>query len=255
MPRLPWAGAGDPGQNSHQDQPCALGKLHPMPCAFQRRWISGERSRLARATRCSHRRHAHDTLGRRRGNPPAAKDSPRHFHAERLHELPWAHRTLRPAHPPSRTPVLRPMPRAGRDAGPIQLFLRSPMSPGISRRGLFTILGRAARSFGKPAAPALGATPDKLDDPTPAMAATDQVAVIQGRFCLAYTSFCTVCSERCPVPGAIRLDKGIPMVVAERCDGCGVCHTVCPAPTKAAMLLPRRKGGRLGKLATPLAPA
>lgn len=73
---------------------------------------------------------------------------------------------------------------------------------------------------------------------TPAIART---AIIQGRFCIALTSFCSVCSERCPVPGAIRKERGLPMVVPDVCTGCGVCHEVCPAPRNAVLLLPRRE--------------
>lgn len=57
--------------------------------------------------------------------------------------------------------------------------------------------------------------------------------------CLAHAgSFCTVCSEQCPVPGAIEVREGRPRIIAEVCTGCGVCHHVCPAPINAVMLLP-----------------
>lgn len=111
------------------------------------------------------------------------------------------------------------------------------MSSGLSRRGLFSLFGR---SLGAPAKAAAPATTDKVAPPPP----TDtqpKVAVIQGRFCLAYTSFCTVCSERCPVPGAMKVENGIPMVVADTCTGCGICHEVCPAPTNAVLVLPRQR--------------
>lgn len=65
-----------------------------------------------------------------------------------------------------------------------------------------------------------------------------RVAVIQGRYCLAYqNSFCSVCSERCPEPGAIETKRGIPSVVADACTGCGICHDVCPAPKNAILML------------------
>ena len=67
------------------------------------------------------------------------------------------------------------------------------------------------------------------------------VAVIQGRHCLALTSFCAACVERCPVPGAMQVTRGMPAVVADVCTGCGICQNVCPAPTNAVLLLPRRK--------------
>ncbi|MDQ8202415.1 4Fe-4S binding protein [Pelagicoccus sp. SDUM812003] len=65
----------------------------------------------------------------------------------------------------------------------------------------------------------------------------DRVAIVQGRFCLAYQhSFCSVCVERCPEPGAMISERGIPRVVADACTGCGVCSQVCPAPRNAILL-------------------
>lgn len=113
------------------------------------------------------------------------------------------------------------------------------MSSNLSRRGWFSIFGRSLRrtaeatqAVRKPGASAPFTQPQ------------DRVAVIQGRFCLAYTSFCSVCAERCPVPGAMKVEKGIPMVVPDACTGCGVCHDVCPAPTNAVLVLPRRRTPR-----------
>jgi Na+-translocating ferredoxin:NAD+ oxidoreductase RNF subunit RnfB len=71
-----------------------------------------------------------------------------------------------------------------------------------------------------------------------------QVAVIAGRQCLAYqNNFCTTCSERCPVPGAIVIEKGFPRVVPQVCTGCEICHQVCPAPENAILMVPRRLTG------------
>lgn len=65
------------------------------------------------------------------------------------------------------------------------------------------------------------------------------VAWIQNMACLAYTgSFCTVCSERCPVPGAIEVKAGKPRILENACTGCGVCASVCPAPTNAVVVMP-----------------
>jgi ferredoxin-type protein NapG len=65
------------------------------------------------------------------------------------------------------------------------------------------------------------------------------VAWIQTMACLAHTgSFCTVCSERCPVPGAIEVTAGKPVIRADVCTGCGVCAGVCPAPTNAIVVMP-----------------
>ena len=128
------------------------------------------------------------------------------------------------------------------------------MSSGFSRRHLFSIIGRTFRATtdsiptlqkpipsdrGQPVPDAVGRAPS-----APATEALAKVAVIQGRFCLAYSSFCTVCSERCPVPGAMKVEKGIPMVVADLCTGCAVCRDVCPAPTNAVLLIPRRRTPR-----------
>ncbi|MGD9688248.1 MAG: 4Fe-4S binding protein [Phycisphaerales bacterium] len=65
------------------------------------------------------------------------------------------------------------------------------------------------------------------------------VAWIQTEACLAHTgSFCTVCSERCPVPGAIEVAAGKPAIRPEVCTGCGVCASVCPAPHNAVVVMP-----------------
>jgi Pyruvate/2-oxoacid:ferredoxin oxidoreductase delta subunit len=60
--------------------------------------------------------------------------------------------------------------------------------------------------------------------------------VIDRRACLnTGADFCATCVERCPVPGAIRLDGRHPAVLAA-CTGCGVCVPLCPAPGGAMML-------------------
>ncbi len=65
------------------------------------------------------------------------------------------------------------------------------------------------------------------------------VAWIQTMACLAHTgSFCSVCSERCPVPGAIAVIDGKPAIRADVCTGCGVCASVCPAPVNAVVVMP-----------------
>ena len=57
--------------------------------------------------------------------------------------------------------------------------------------------------------------------------------------CMAHQgSFCTVCSEHCPEPGAIAITDGRPAIVLDACTGCGVCHHVCPAPTNAIAMMP-----------------
>lgn len=57
--------------------------------------------------------------------------------------------------------------------------------------------------------------------------------------CLAHQgTTCTVCSERCPVEGAIVVTRGRPSVDETTCTGCGVCRFVCPAPENAILLMP-----------------
>jgi Na+-translocating ferredoxin:NAD+ oxidoreductase RNF subunit RnfB len=99
------------------------------------------------------------------------------------------------------------------------------MNAGLTRRDLLARFVRPLQST-KPAATSV--------------AAAEQVAIIQGRHCLALTSFCAACVERCPVSGAMQVVNGMPMVVADVCTGCGICQEICPAPTNAVMLRPRR---------------
>lgn len=83
-----------------------------------------------------------------------------------------------------------------------------------------------------------------------------QLALILDRFCLAWQgSFCSVCVERCPVPGAIATEMGKPRVSPETCTGCGICHDVCPAPKNAVFLVPRKPGpGMIGRTVAETAP-
>lgn len=74
----------------------------------------------------------------------------------------------------------------------------------------------------------------------------NRVAVVQGRFCIALTSFCSVCVERCPVPGAMVSQRGMPSVVPEVCTGCGICFDVCPAPRKAVLMLAKKPVAPMG---------
>lgn len=65
------------------------------------------------------------------------------------------------------------------------------------------------------------------------------VAWIQNMACLAHSgSFCSVCHERCPVENAIEVTAGKPRIREEVCTGCGVCASVCPAPTNAIAVMP-----------------
>jgi len=79
--------------------------------------------------------------------------------------------------------------------------------------------------------------PGVLTHDVPTMMGT---ARINEETCLGHQgSFCTVCSEQCPVDGAITLDeRNRPTVVEQTCTGCGVCQYVCPAPHNAVLLMP-----------------
>jgi ferredoxin len=66
------------------------------------------------------------------------------------------------------------------------------------------------------------------------------VVRVRRHACLAWQrSFCSVCVERCAVPGAIIVKEGRPTVDEARCTGCGVCVGVCPAPVNGFELVPR----------------
>ncbi|WP_425398686.1 hypothetical protein [Aeoliella sp.] len=100
----------------------------------------------------------------------------------------------------------------------------SSTAPPISRRQWLSGIWSPSK------APATyGASPDSAS----------QVAVIQGRHCLAYRSlFCSTCVDRCAVEGAIEVNEGIPQVAASVCTGCGDCAAVCPAPQNAVLMIP-----------------
>ena len=75
-----------------------------------------------------------------------------------------------------------------------------------------------------------------LGSPFPIMA----TARIIPHDCLAHLgSTCFSCSERCPVPGALNVVDGKPVIDAAICVGCGICAHVCPAPRPAIAMLPR----------------
>lgn len=73
----------------------------------------------------------------------------------------------------------------------------------------------------------------------PEAPATLGTAHIQLHDCLnRLGSECSVCLERCPVPGALSSVAGAPEVNAALCTGCGMCQYVCPAPRNAVTILP-----------------
>lgn len=81
-----------------------------------------------------------------------------------------------------------------------------------------------------------------------APAAAAGTAVLLSWSCLAVQgTFCSVCVEHCPVPGALRLDSGRPVVAAEACTGCGRCAYACPAPGGAIIVAPRGVADAAGR--------
>lgn len=108
------------------------------------------------------------------------------------------------------------------------------MNDELSRRGFFA-------AFRRPLGRTRGPAAAKVIEAEEAAAPAAMVAVVQGRHCLALTSFCSACVERCPVPGAMKKERGLPMVVADACTGCGVCQEVCPAPRNAVLIRTRRR--------------
>lgn len=112
----------------------------------------------------------------------------------------------------------------------------------LTRREMFSRLFRPFQQVAIPntevSEPSRSGNPDT--------AAQTQIAVIAGRHCLAYQGTgCSVCFERCPVNGAIKMEHGLPRVVADACTGCRICHEVCPAPVNAIRLLPRPPGMKM----------
>ncbi len=114
----------------------------------------------------------------------------------------------------------------------------------VSRRNLFSKFLKPLQAGSRKAAASVGRhEADGGSGGASALERTTRVAVIQGRYCLAYQgSFCSVCYERCPVPYAIQLNEGMPRIVLETCTGCGVCQEVCPAPQNAVLITERKPG-------------
>lgn len=113
----------------------------------------------------------------------------------------------------------------------------------LSRRDLFrSFFGRSREKTDESPEP-LEAAPAKVIDEAPPL------ALILDRFCLAWQgSFCSVCVERCPIPGAIVTEMGKPRVVPDLCTGCKICHDVCPAPKNAVFLVSRKpRPGMIGR--------
>jgi cytochrome c-type protein NapB len=77
----------------------------------------------------------------------------------------------------------------------------------------------------------------------PAPKSLKLIAQIQPFDCLAQRGqVCTVCAERCPVPGAVHIEGARVRIDAGLCTGCGTCQQVCPAPQNAIVLWPDPSG-------------
>ncbi|MGB1131148.1 MAG: 4Fe-4S binding protein [Haloferula sp.] len=112
-----------------------------------------------------------------------------------------------------------------------------------SRRDFFrSVFGRRSEVAEEEIAPESVAVPG-------GETAVDEVALILDRFCLAWQgSFCSVCVEQCPEPGAIVTDQGKPRVEPDLCTGCKVCQNVCPAPKNAIFTVATKpKTGMIGR--------
>ncbi len=78
--------------------------------------------------------------------------------------------------------------------------------------------------------------PRALRPEAPAALGTARIQVLDCLNQLGTT--CSVCLERCPVPGAIESVGAVPSVSEALCTGCGICQSVCPAPSNAVLILP-----------------
>ncbi len=128
---------------------------------------------------------------------------------------------------------------------------------GVSRRGLFTLLtggpkkepfsldrfyGERATPTAIPAFEVRGGDVEVETTNVGVTRETKGVVRLVPDACLAYSSFCSVCVERCPVEGAIVVELGRPRIVETTCDGCGRCVQVCPAPRPALRFVAREPG-------------
>lgn len=162
----------------------------------------------------------------------------------------------RPASPPSPNEppprVALPTPAAAPPVFSLEAFYASRTAGADADVALpaFVISAPTCDAEGHPIATAVRGTPELANRvPAPWERATTKplpsglVPRVRTTTCLAFRSTCTVCSERCPEEGAIRTSAGRPMVMAERCTGCGACVAACPAPISGFEIVPRSEGG------------
>ncbi len=111
----------------------------------------------------------------------------------------------------------------------------------ISRRAFFSF-GLAEPDPAPPPSARLVLTqPDTRDWVHAARGRSEEkLATVQTFSCLNRgADFCATCVERCPTPGAIRVDGRRVVIDPVRCTGCGDCALACPAPGGAILLVPR----------------
>jgi ferredoxin len=153
----------------------------------------------------------------------------------------------RPAPPPP-APAAKPSPREpfslesfyrAREAKAAGAEQRPPVT--VHRQGLEFL---PASRVGVPELATARAAPEAQSSPaTPRPDGGAWTARVRESTCLAWQgSFCTVCSEHCPVKGALLLELGRPRVDPAACTGCGACTQVCPAPINGLMLALRPEG-------------
>ena len=153
-----------------------------------------------------------------------------------------------PARPPATAPTAAPPAfsldgfyRQRATAPVLPVFaVRAPTSSETTATTQIGVGPRAAAS----AAPTTAASAASAASPASAASAavaipTAMVPSVLVEACLATRSFCSVCVERCPLPGAIVVSGGRPRIVPEACDGCGRCVAACPAPVLALALVAR----------------
>lgn len=70
------------------------------------------------------------------------------------------------------------------------------------------------------------------------------IAVINQSTCMAYNGIiCRACFERCPIyrEAIVLKDEIYPVVVSEKCTGCGICENVCLTEIPSIIVMSREE--------------